>query len=541
MLESLIREGISPISVDDGIEMLRQAARRPGDPAQRGGHGPGRRPADDHAGAARAAAGAGSSTGRGSTTRASSWSPTPSCPPTATRTSPITCSTATCCSPRCSAWRRWRRRRGALTGRDGAPVARERRVPAADRGAGRRHDDDPDRGAQPTATGRRCAPSAAARPASRPTTSAPRSRHRRPPAGRRRPVDRSTRPPVPLDPAADLYGGVLFQGERFQRAARLPAARPPRPASRRSRPRPATTWFGSLPARATCPRRPGRPGRVHARASSAACRTRRCCRPASSGSTRPTRPRRPSRSILHAAERRRGRRHLHLRPGRLRDDGRHPGRALGRAAAAGRAQDTTAAGRGFRRCSAPTWSGRPRSSLGTGLRCVVEPDPASGAEAVTPRRRQTERGGEPDARAAGDRRAPRRRQARDRRRRHRRLGLARRGRDPGRGRHRAVGCDVEAVATGRRRTGGRCSAHEQLALARADPARARRGACRSRRPGSGAPWSACARPAAPWPEPTSTPAKARPAGCLLAVRAGEDRHVRHRLAGRSRTRWSSRS
>ncbi|ACU75205.1 Erythronolide synthase [Catenulispora acidiphila DSM 44928] len=37
------------------------------------------------------------------------------------------------------------------------------------------------------------------------------------PAGDARPVDRDTAPRIPLDPAAELYGPVLFQGDRFQR------------------------------------------------------------------------------------------------------------------------------------------------------------------------------------------------------------------------------------------------------------------------------------------------------------------------------------
>ena len=332
---------------DEGVARAAAAARRPGRAAGRGGHRAApaacRRSRCERP-SCRCCA---SSSGRGCTTRASSWSPRPSCPPGTDPTWPTTCSTATCCSRRCSGWRRWRRSPAALTGRHRRAGRRGRRVPAADRGAAGRRDHDPGRGAGRPTTGRgRRGRSAAARPASQadhfrarlPLRPAPRPpTGRRPGTGRSCRRCRSTRPrPLRRHP---------LPGRPVPAAASATAELAARHVRRGDRDRSAGAVVRRVPARPTCVLGdPGardavmhgiqvlRPGR------DAAAGRRRAAAPG-----RPDGSRRPASCVLRARERSRDG-DTYVYDLDVRDERRRGWSSAGRACGCGRSASRTARG-----------------------------------------------------------------------------------------------------------------------------------------------------------------------------------------------------
>ena len=210
--------------------------------------------------------------------------------------------------------------------------------------------------------------SAARRPASPPTTSGP-GCARRPatPSGRAAGPGRPTAcRAVPLDPATDLYGDMLFQGGRFQRLRRYHRA------AARHVDADVAADAGPTGSPATCPATlllgdPGmRDALMH---GNQVCVPDATLLPTGDRADLPgrRRARRGGRAALlrHRAQPRR--RHL-----RLRHRGARRVRARsssgGRACACGPSARRTGAGRGSRRCSAPTWSGarRPGRRAGRG-------------------------------------------------------------------------------------------------------------------------------------------------------------------------------
>ena len=358
VLESLIREGISPIPTEQGIEIAQPVAGRPGRAGRAGGDGTGRGAADDHPGAAGRSAAAVHRPDPGALPRhrAGGGRRAVRGPPTCTW--PITCSTATCCSPRCSAWRRWPRPRTALTGRTGSPVLTDmeflRPIVVPVQG----HDHHPDRGA--------------GRPRRRRGGGHPQQRDRLPGrslpgdaavlavAADQRPGRRSAGQLLPLDPAAELYGPVLFQGNRFQRLLgyrrwRRPAAWPRSPTSA------GIAWFaGYLPQDLVL----GDPGTRDAMMHSdpvlragrhpAAGRAWSGCTWPTPAPVRESRPASPCTRRNAAAD---GDTYIYDLD--VRDPARRPGRAVGGAAAAGGAQAGRLRARGWPACSGRTWSGGP--------------------------------------------------------------------------------------------------------------------------------------------------------------------------------------
>ena len=84
-------------------------------------------------------------------------------------------------------------------------------------------------------------------------------------------------PPVPLEPGRDLYGDLLFQGDRFRRLRALPPGRVPAGRGGRRHHR-GSALVPRVPAAAAAARRRRARGTPSCTASRSACRTRRCCR-----------------------------------------------------------------------------------------------------------------------------------------------------------------------------------------------------------------------------------------------------------------------
>ena len=536
VLESLTREGISPIPVDDGIEILLQILASPQLPPRWwswAGPGACRRSRWSRASCRWPA----SSTGRASTTRGSSWSPTPSCPRDSDPYLADHLLDGDLLFPAVLGMEAMAQAAAALTGRSGgAPMLENMEFLRPDRGAARRHDDDPGRGAAHAGTPSTSS-SAAATPASRPITSAATLRY----AGRsaafapngpwRRHPARCSR----WTRRADLYGGIFFQGKRFQRVLgyrQLAATSCVADISAL----PGDALVRRLPARGTAARRPGGAGRVHARHP-----VLRAGRDAAAGGRRAAVRRPGCGSRWRAGHPARGgavpgRRHLHLRPGRPRR-ARAGSSSAGRACACRRSARPDGSGPWvpallgpyLERQAAPFLhrAGQVRDRAGPGGRVA---GPASQAQA-------DERGGEPDAGAAGDRAAPRRRQAGAAAEGIVGLRIARRGRDARRGRHRPRWLRRgSGRGADRRRTGRRCSAP---ACSRS-PSWCSASGARTCPVAATRVWSAveCLRKAGRvLPGPVDARgAGGRTDGSLLESAQLADRHVLHSAARSSRTR-----